>query len=132
MKSLTQRNKPELIELHQRFNIDLPSDSPTKPELLASLQANGINNAKLRALDTKKPLPVLVEDDYESTVLSDPNTGEVIVCMDRQNAFFQYGKYKFTQVHKFIPMLRSDAEDLIKRNSGFHLATREEVASYYR
>lgn len=132
MKSLTQRKKSELFEVFEQFSIPLPGDDPTRTELLAALSEAGITNARLKAFSEKDELPKVEDDNYESDVLTDPSSGEVVVCMDRSNAFYQFGKYKFSQKDKFLPMSKQDADALIGSTSGFHKATREEIISYYR
>ncbi len=125
MKTLQARKKDELIELTLELGLDLPEGPKiTKQELLLNLQQKGVTNQKLRSLETKQ-----VAESKDSNIVSP--TGMAVVCMDRNNASFVFGKFKFTRERKYQLMPNEIADELISTNSGFRKASGEEVRHYY-
>lgn len=57
-----------------------------------------------------------------------------LVKMDpnvRQNPYFEYGPYRFTDKHPFVPMPAADADYLLRTEKGFNIAQPSEAAEYY-
>ena len=129
MKPLSSRRIEELVDLHTKLQIDLPElnnkGKYVKKDLLATLEAAGVTNRKLKALETKEA----VESTDKSNTVNP--AGMAVVCMDRSNASFAYKKYKFTQVRKYVVMPNDEADELISENTGFRKASGEEVRRYY-
>lgn len=129
MKPLASRNKEELIDLHDRLNLTLPeadrNGRVTRKDLLLSLQQQGVDNRKIKLLETKEKTEAVPTNNLVS-----PN-GMSVVCMDRPNASFAFKRYKFTQEKKYVVMPLSDADELISQNTGFRKASGEEVRRYY-
>lgn len=129
MKSLSQRNKDELVEIYTKYGLELP-EVINKNELKNRLlQVYGIDNDKLKQMESKKDFSPS-QESYDS-IAADTVTGDVVVAMTRQNPSFTYKKYKFTQERPYVPMTQEDAEFLISRYPGFHKAIREEIKRYY-
>lgn len=129
-KSLSQRDLNELLEIFREFGLDLPSETPTKQELKVALKQHGITNNDIKNWESKKDYEPN-EKAYENMAV-DQVTGDVIVAMDRKNAWFEYKQYKFSSERKFVPMSAEDAETLLASWTGFHKATKEEIRSYYK
>lgn len=128
MKPLSARKNDELIDLHTKLGLELPEpDSKgkvTKKQLLLSLEQQGVDNRKVKVLESKE-----VSEQTTSNTVS--TSGMAVVCMDRPNASFAYGKYKFTQIKKYVLMPEAHADELISENTGFRKASGEEVRRYY-
>lgn len=128
MKPLNSRKSEELVELFERFNLTLPEPDVkgkvTRPRLIAALKEAGIDNKRLIEFEKK--------EQEESVKASNTFNGMAVVCMDRQNASFQFRRYKFTQDKKYVLMPETDASELISTVAGFRLASVQEVEGFYR
>lgn len=130
MKSLSQLDRTELIEFFDEFNLELPEgDKPTIKSLRAKLAWYGVDNDTYKQWKDKHDFEP-AEEKYEDIAVNTV-TGDLVIKMDRKNAIFTWGKYKFTNTHPYVPMKKEDAERLLAKKTGFHKATREEIQRYY-
>jgi len=129
MKALSSRSVAEVKKVFEEFQIPVP-DEANKKELLLELGRHGIDNRKLKAYEEKKEnkLDVKEYEDQENPVVE----GDVVVCMTRTNPVFVWKDYRFSGTRKFVPMPKDDAIELIQAYSGFHIANRKEIQSYYK
>jgi hypothetical protein len=54
-----------------------------------------------------------------------------LIKMERENPYFEFRGYKFTQDHPFAVMPASDADLILKNEDGFSIATPSEANEYY-
>lgn len=124
-KPLSQRKKDELLKLFEDFSIDLPDvENPTNKFLVNVLEQAGVTNKALRTLNVKS--------EQEEQAASMTFDGMSVVCMDRDNASFQFKKFLFTRDRKYILMPEEDAQEIVNTIPGFRKAGVEEVSSYYK
>lgn len=129
-KPLSKMNLDDLKEVFEFFGIDLPSESPTRNELLTELKRLDITNKKIQEYYGKQENKLDV-DEYKDSDSQVANDGDVVVAMTRKNAVFVWKDYHFGGKYRFLPMPKSDALELIQAYDGFHIATREEIKRYY-
>lgn len=103
---------------------------PTKPEMLAGLELDGVTwDQYKKNLDPEagpEPEPeVLVADKV------DPATG-VLLFMDRANPTLMVRGYRFTQEHPFATVKAEDAMYIIRNYTGIRPALPEEAERYYK
>ena len=124
-KPMSTMSLPELIQLADDFQIDLPEvPKLTKAIVKKSLEEAGINNKTLKMMETKE-----AQEQVEPDLIFE---GMCVVCMDRTNLSFGYKQYRFTQGKKYVLMPEEDAKVLIEKEPGFRRASKEEVMRYYR
>src|SRR5574338_269206 len=130
MKKLRYMNKDELLEVYDIFDLMVPEPDedgkpPTNEELRDDLQERyEITDEKLKAWEEKKD--VELETDTPTIPLED-DEGNVVICMDRDNLSFGYGKYMFSKSARYQVVDADTAKVLLKEFDGFHRATREEL-----
>lgn len=130
MKKLRYMKKDELLEVYKQFDIPLPDPDedgklPTNDVLLDDLEViYDITDDKIKAWEEKKD----AELNKEEPVLPlEDDDGNIVICMDRDNLSFGYGKYRFTKASRYQVVDAETAKALLNDYEGFHRATREEL-----
>jgi hypothetical protein len=104
----------------------------TKKELLQYLDDEGVTYDAHDALaNATKATDEEVGLDKRPT---EPTKSDdlVLLKMERGNPGYEaIGKYMFTQEHPYLPVPRADANEIFRLETGFRLATDEEVQSFY-
>lgn len=132
-KNINQMNKAELEGVFELFDIPLPDESYTKKSLIDDLATiYNITNDTLKAYDKKQDTELDDEDDGYNKFAEDPETGQQVICMDRNNISYQVGKYYFSRSHRYVAVDADTAEFLLNEETGFHKATREEIQRNFR
>jgi hypothetical protein len=54
-----------------------------------------------------------------------------LIKMERENPYYEFRGYKFTQDHPFAVMPAADADSILKNENGFSIATPSEANEYY-
>jgi hypothetical protein len=134
------------------FAVDVKPDDK-KEVLIAALKEDGVT----WALYKKANPDVSVgddDDDEDAVVKSEDVTGKkdkvvegkvrtqaapvdvttvdsYLIKMDRDNPYFEHKGYKFTSEHPYVVMPAADADDILRREEGFSIATPSEAAEYY-
>lgn len=136
-KPLSQRRVEEVRQVFEDHDIPLPQTDdkdgiPNKKELLAELARHGITNKTLKQFEDKPENKLDIEESKDASDKATVPTGDVVVCMTRRNPLYIWREYRFTSAKRFIPMSKEHADELIKSDDGFHIATREEIKRYYK
>ncbi len=133
-KNINQMNKGELEAVFDLFDIPLPDEAYTKKSLIDDLATiYNITNETLKAYDKKQDTELNDDDEDEyDAFAADPETGKVVICMDRNNISYQVGAYYFSRTHRYVPVDAETAEFLLNEETGFHKATREELQRNFK
>jgi hypothetical protein len=125
------------------FAVEVNKDD--KPEvIMAALVESGVT-WKMYEKMHKKAAPNVVtsasvtgKDLTENTVVrtkaSEVDLGtddSYLVKMERDNPYFEYKGYKFTQEHPFAIMSAADTNALLRKEDGFSIARPDEAQAYY-
>lgn len=130
MKKLRYMNKDELLDVFKEFDIPLPDADedgklPTNDELRDDLQVvYDITDDKIKAWEEKKDAELRKD---EPVLPLEDDDGNIIICMDRDNLSFGYGKYTFSKSYRYQVVDAETARVLLNEYDGFHRATREEL-----
>lgn len=128
MKKLKTMTKKELLDIYEKFDITLPEiDKPTNPELVDDLETiYGLTDEKLEEFEKKKDTELTEEKQGDYSQFAENDEGQVVICMDRQNASFGIGSYTFSRERRYVPVDAETAATLLAL-PGFHKVTREEL-----
>lgn len=133
-KNINQMKLGELEGVFKDFDIPLPDESYTRKSLIDDLATiYGITNATLKAYDEKKDTELTDgKDEGYDKFAEDPETGKVVICMDRNNISYQVGAYYFSRSHRYVAVDQETAQFLLEEETGFHKATREELQRNFK
>lgn len=129
-KPLAQRNKDELLELLEGFDIEVPEDCSTNKLRVALLEEHGITNKRLKIMETQDERPASAgsPEDDEIQLPSD----KCVVVMDRENSSYGFKNYFFSREKKYVLMDKNDADELVTSDFGFRIASVDEVMRNFK
>ncbi len=128
MKPLSQMLKQDLVELYEKFNLELPDEPYTKNELLYGLEESNITTETLKKFNGKsEDESIGVEPRYAGV-----DKGSVVVVMRRKNKSFSYGKHSFSDTKPYVVMTDAEAKELVNSVKGFSIASAEEIKRFYK
>jgi hypothetical protein len=122
-------NKPELAFLADEFGALVKGT--TKQDF-----ADALSERPITADDVKEAL----KQRQQRILESHPNHKEPVILKDddvtlirmrRANPTFEYRNYTFTQQHPYVLMSVADANDLLRMETGFLMASPEEAKEFY-
>lgn len=119
--SLDQLRKPQLIELANKFDLDVAEDD-TKSDIINLLKENNITFATWKKF---------VEESEEVEPAISFEEKNVLLKMDRQNASFEAFGVSFTKEHPFAIVSEHAAQEIIDNFDGFRVASPAEAKQYY-
>jgi hypothetical protein len=154
--SFNSLKKEELFRTAvEDFAVDVTPES-SKADIITALAEDGVTWAMYReahpAVDVEDEEPAVAPNVVTSSdvtgVVAEPavvttprvktrvevNTSSpdlYLVKMDRDNPYFEFRGYKFTQAHPFAVMPADAADAILKREVGFKIASPSEAAEYY-
>ena len=123
MRPFKTQNKAELESVYEELELDLPEGRYTRQDLIMTLEDLDITPETISSFNKKEEKESVDNTEYD---------GMAVVCMDRNNVEFRYGKFRFTKNNRYILMSKELADELISTTSGFHKASVQEVKAYYR
>lgn len=67
----------------------------------------------------------------KSEEVNTATTDMYLIKMNRENPYFEFRGYKFTQDHPYVVMPAADADKILRNEDGFAIATPSEANEYY-
>lgn len=102
-----------------------------KKDFADALVAKGVTEeAAKEALKERAKKILESHPNHQSAIITNEDT-ILLVRMRRANPSYKYRNYHFTREHPYVLMRTDDANDLLKMETGFVLATPEEVKEFY-
>ena len=137
-ESFRDLSKAELVAAARAFGSD---DSGSSSVIRAALEEDGVTweqYVKAFMVEQPEPEPVTeeslaqfeAEEDEVVTASPDvmlPRAGKYLIKMERENPYFEFGKYKFTTENPFAIMPAADAQRLLTTETGFRQAFPDEL-----
>lgn len=141
--SFEEMKKEELFRVAvEDFAVDVkPTDN--KQTILAALAEDGVTwEMYLQAYPPapdEAPAPAVVEPAIATARNVRTKTGPVevatpdlyLIKMTRDNPYFEFSGYKFTDKHPFVAMPAADADRLLRTEKGFEVASPSEAQEFY-
>ena len=132
MTNFSDMTKPELQKVIDKFGVDVAANAK-KDEILAALDEWGITE------EAYEPEPETVEAPVEDgpveivTAQTElPATSQkFLIKMVRENNYFEWKNFKFTQERPFALMSSSEAQEILTVESGFRQALPSELEEFY-
>ena len=126
-KPLASRKKEELLELCEGFEINVPNSCRTNKAIISLLEENGINNKRLKIMETEDERPVQEEEDTPQL-----NSNQCVVVMERSNSSYGFKRYLFSREKPYVLMEKPDAEELVSSEPGFRVASVDEIMRNFK
>ena len=122
----------ELRQVAETFAVDHDS-AKNKADLIALLAEEGVSfDMYQNFTQAEKAEPELDEKTVKGSpdkVI--PQSGQVLVKMERMNPSYDVMGFTFTRENPFIVMSEDKAQDIFDTQEGFRLATPKEVQEFY-
>lgn len=124
-------NKTELAYLAAEFSGRVIVKGNDKAAHVEGFNASNVSADEVReALDERAKKIEAQHPNYRK-----PTVGQeddvILVHMARLNPSFRFRQYRFTRQDPFVIMAAADANELMRLEPGFHIATTEEAKEFY-
>lgn len=122
----------ELRQVAETFAVDHDS-AKNKADLIALLAEEGVSfDMYQNFTQAEKAEPELDQKTVKgSPEKVTPQSGQVLVKMERMNPSYDVMGFTFTRENPFIVMSEKSAQDIFDTQEGFRLATPKEVQEFY-
>ena len=137
--SFKKLTKAELLRTAEEdFAVEVDSALP-KGKIIEALEDSGVDfemyleqNPDKRKDFNEVPDNVVQEPVVKSAPpVEDKDVKKVLIKMERANALYEIGKYRFTKTHPYVLVDERDAERIILGEEGFRQATPRELQEFY-
>jgi hypothetical protein len=122
----------ELRKVAEVFAVDHES-AKNKADLIALLAEEGVSFDMYQSFTQAEKADAELEPRKQkgSSENISPQTGQVLVKMERMNPSYDVMGFTFTRENPFIVMSEKSAQDIFDTQEGFRLATPKEVQEFY-
>ena|SRR6478609_719281 len=122
-------NRTELGFLADHFEALVKGND--KKALVDALEARNLTADEVKAaLKERKDRIMASHPNHQEPVIQRDDDVQLI-RMRRANPSYEYRRYTFTQEHPYVLMSVADANDLLKLETGFVIASAEEAKEFY-
>jgi hypothetical protein len=122
-------NKPELSFLADEFGVLVKGNN--KQDFVTALEERQVTPDEVKEALKQRQQRILEShpNHKEPVILKDDDV--TLIRMRRANPMYEYRNHTFTQQHPYVLMSVADANDLLRMETGFLVASPEEVKEFY-
>ena len=116
----------DLHKIAKDWGVDTVKQGMRKEAIIAEIESEGITFSAVEAFGATPDAAVdfLKDEPVESF-------GTILVKMNRNNPYFEFGEYKFSKRKPFVVMSEPDANRLFEVYEGFSVASPKDAQDFY-